>query len=52
MHKVWADMETIYKSGKAKAIGVSNFNVQILADMLTYCEVPPAINQIETHPYL
>ena len=44
MHKVWAQFEEVLASGKTKAIGVSNFNVQILCDLLTYCETPPAVN--------
>ena len=35
-----------------KSIGVSNFNCQLLFDLLSYCEIPPAVNQIELHPYL
>ena len=52
MHKLWPKMEEIYKSGKAKTIGVSNFNVQLLLDLLSYAEIKPAVNQIELHPYL
>ena len=52
MYKVWAGMEEIYKSGKAKTIGISNFNVQLTLDLLTYAEIKPAVNQIELHPYL
>ena len=52
MHKLWPKMEEIYKSGKARTIGVSNFNVQLLLDLLSYAEIKPAVNQIELHPYL
>ncbi len=52
MYKVWAAMEGIYKKGLAKSIGLSNFNVQLILDLLTYAEVKPAVNQIELHPYL
>ena len=34
------------------AIGVSNFNVQKLKELLKECRIPPAVNQIELHPYL
>ena len=51
-YKTWGDMEELVKKGLTKSIGVSNFNVQSLLDMLTYCEIPPACNQIELHPYL
>ena len=52
LYKTWAKMEECYKKGLTKAIGVSNFNTQILLDMMTYAEIRPAINQIELHPYL
>ncbi len=52
MHKIWAGMEAIYKKGLAKSIGISNFNIQITLDLLTYAEIKPATNQIELHPYL
>lgn len=45
-------MEEIYKSGKAKAIGVSNFTVRHLEEMKQYATVLPAVNQVEFHPYL
>ena len=51
-HKTWADMEALVKAGLTKSIGVSNFNVQSLMDMLAYCEIKPVCNQIELHPYL
>ncbi|MDQ8014139.1 MAG: aldo/keto reductase [Flavobacterium nitrogenifigens] len=47
----WKAMEELYKAGKIKAIGISNFNPEQLADLLSYAEVKPAINQIETHAY-
>ncbi|KAG4103685.1 alcohol dehydrogenase [Neocallimastix lanati (nom. inval.)] len=48
----WREMEKLYKSGKAKAIGVSNFNIDLLNDLLAKAEIKPAVNQIESHPYL
>lgn len=48
----WQEMEAIYKSGRAKAIGVSNFLVHHLKDVLNEGNVVPAVNQIEFHPYL
>jgi len=50
-HVLWKDMENLVKKGYTKSIGVSNFSVQILLDMLTYCEIPPAVNEVEFHPY-
>ena len=40
------------KIGLTKSIGVSNCGCQLLMDMMTYCEIPPVVNQIELHPYL
>jgi diketogulonate reductase-like aldo/keto reductase len=48
----WMQMEEIYKSGKAKAIGVSNYTVKHLEELLSWCEVKPAVNQVELHVYL
>lgn len=48
----WKAMETLYDSGKARAIGVSNFSVKKLQDLLDVAHVPPAVNQVELHPSL
>lgn len=45
-------LETIYKEGRAKAIGVCNFDIEHLQRILNECEVVPAVNQVECHPYL
>jgi 2,5-diketo-D-gluconate reductase A len=47
----WKAMEELYQAGKIKAIGVSNFNPDQLADLMTMAKVKPAINQIETHVF-
>lgn len=46
----WKAFEEIYASGRAKAIGVCNFNQEHLEKLLSYANIPPAINQIELHP--
>ncbi|KRN99384.1 aldo/keto reductase [Companilactobacillus kimchiensis] len=46
----WRALETIYKSGKARAIGVSNFNIERLQDILKHGSIKPAVNQMEFHP--
>ncbi|KAJ5156598.1 aldehyde reductase I [Penicillium capsulatum] len=45
-------MEKLLETGKVKAIGVSNFNIRRLEDLLKHVTVVPAANQIEAHPYL
>ncbi len=44
-------MEDLYKEGKIRAIGVSNFYPDRLIDLIQFNEVVPAINQVETHPF-
>jgi Aldo/keto reductase family. len=45
-------MEKLYKEGRVRAIGVSNFDIEHLERILNECEIPPVINQVECHPYL
>ena len=47
----WRAMEELYREGKIKAIGVSNFQPDRIMDLILHNEVVPAINQIETHPF-
>lgn len=47
----WRALEEIYRAGKVKAIGVSNFLPDRLVDLISYNDVTPALNQIETHPF-
>lgn len=51
VHEQWRAMEDLYKAGKARAIGVSNFHMDRLMDFITCHEIVPAVNQIETHPF-
>lgn len=44
-------MEKAYKEGKVRAIGLSNFNVEQIKEILAICEVKPAVLQTEVHPY-
>lgn len=50
--KQWLEVEKIYDSGRAKAIGVSNFRVGDLQAILKVAKVKPMVNQIEYHAYL
>jgi len=50
--EAWLALEELYKAGKIKAIGVSNFQVHHLEDLMTYATVKPVLNQIELHPKL
>lgn len=45
-------LEKLYKDGKVKAIGVCNFDIDHLQRLLDECDVKPAVNQVECHPYL
>lgn len=50
--ETWKVLEEIYRSGRVKAIGVSNFLVHHLSDILESGSIVPAVNQVEFHPYL
>ena len=52
LQKIWASFEAIKVSGKAKSIGVSNCLQEHIETILKTAKIPPAINQIEYHPYL
>jgi 2,5-diketo-D-gluconate reductase A len=47
----WRAMEELYREGKIRAIGVSNFQMDRLIDLIIHNKVIPAVNQIETHPF-
>lgn len=49
-NQTWQAMEKIYANGQAKAIGVCNFNVERMSDLLDHAKITPAINQIEFNP--
>lgn len=52
IEETWGAMEEAYKQGLVKAIGVSNFGVERLGDLLEKAEINPMVNQVECHPYL
>ncbi|MGA8852048.1 MAG: aldo/keto reductase [Aeromicrobium sp.] len=50
--ETWKALEEVYRDGRAKAIGVSNFQANHLHRLIEETDVVPAVNQIEVHPYL
>ena len=48
----WRALEKIYKEGRVRAIGVSNFLQHHLEDLMSECDVVPMVNQMEFHPFL
>lgn len=52
LSETWAGMEELVRDGLVKNIGVCNFGTSLLRDLLTYAEIPPAVLQVESHPYL
>lgn len=51
IHGAWRAMEELYQAGKIRAIGVSNFHPDRLADLIAFNKVIPAVNQIEINPF-
>jgi diketogulonate reductase-like aldo/keto reductase len=50
--EAWRALETLYKEGRVKAIGVSNFHIHHLETLMKDAEIKPMIDQIEYHPHL
>ena len=51
VHGSWRAMEELYRNGKVKAIGLSNFQPDRVMDIMLHNSIIPAVNQIETHPF-
>jgi 2,5-diketo-D-gluconate reductase A len=51
VHGSWRAMVELYKLGKLKSIGVSNFQSDRVMDLITFNEIVPVVNQVETHPF-
>ncbi len=47
----WRAMEELYRAGRVRAIGVSNFHPDRVMDLIVHNQVVPAVNQVETHPF-
>lgn len=50
--ETWKALETLYAEGKCKSIGVSNYMTRHLEELFSYCNIMPAVNQIELHPFI
>ena len=51
VYGAWRAMEELYREGRVRAIGVSNFHPDRVMDLIVHNQVVPAVNQIETHPF-
>jgi 2,5-diketo-D-gluconate reductase A len=51
VYGAWRAMERLYRAGRARAIGVSNFLPDRVMDFVVHQEIPPAVDQVETHPF-
>lgn len=51
VHGSWRALEDVYKEGKLRAIGVSNFKPDRLMDLMVFNEIKPMVNQIEVNPF-
>ncbi|KAF7345400.1 putative aldo-keto reductase [Mycena venus] len=51
-NQTWAELESLHSSGRARAIGVSNFSIKTLEQLFKSAKIVPAVNQVEMHPYL
>jgi len=50
VHVLWPKLEALVDAGLVKSLGVSNFNLQMMADLLCYCRIKPVVNEIELNP--
>ncbi|WP_047154109.1 aldo/keto reductase [Aneurinibacillus tyrosinisolvens] len=50
--ETWKALEKLYKDGRVRAIGVSNFHIHHLEDLMADCEIAPMVDQVEYHPLL
>ena len=51
VYGAWRDMEALYREGRIRAIGVSNFQPDRLMDLMVHNDIVPAVDQIEVHPF-
>ena len=51
IYDVWPKLEELVEKGLTRSIGCSNYNVQSLLNLLSFCKIKPAANEVEFHPY-
>ncbi|KAL4445537.1 hypothetical protein ABPG74_004611 [Tetrahymena malaccensis] len=51
IYQQWAEFEEVHNLGLAKGLGISNFNCQMVIDLLQYCKIRPVVNEIELHVF-
>jgi len=52
LSETWAAMEELVEKKQVRSIGISNFNIQLTLDLLSYAKIKPQVNQVELHPLL
>lgn len=52
LHDTWNAMQQLVRDGLVKNIGICNFGVSLIRDLLSYADIPPAVLQVELHPHL
>jgi len=52
LHETWHAMEALVDTGLANHIGVCNYNISLMRDLINYARIAPAVLQVESHPYL
>lgn len=52
LQETWQAMETLVDTGLTRHIGVCNYNIALMRDLLAYARIPPSVLQVESHPYL
>ena len=50
VHVLWPKLEALVDVGLVKSLGISNFNLQMMADLLCYCRIKPVVNEVELNP--
>jgi diketogulonate reductase-like aldo/keto reductase len=50
LYKTWEKLEKCVEKNLTRSLGISNFNVQLILDLLSYCEIKPVLLQVEIHP--